>query len=290
MTRFNAATAEELQNLRDNLENVPLRTILIALAMLAASILIVKLVLLLVGRALKKTKLDSSQHRFVKAILRVLLYFCALMVIASYMGFDMTSLVALISVISLAVSLSVQNVLANVAGGMMVIGTKPFKKGEYVSVDGLEGTVDEIGVVYTKLHTIDNREVLIPNSKVSAATIENFSALGKRRLGVTVSAAYTCDPERVREALHRAVQRCGPLPGEPVVVEIQNFGDSAIAYDVALWIPASEFLARRWALRRYIWEEFRAAGVQMTYPHLNIHVQNGEPQAPEGPTVDHEQT
>ena len=276
MTRFSTATAEELQNLRENLENVSIRTILIALVMLAASVLIVKLVLLLVGRALKKTKLDSSQHRFVKAILRVLLYFCALMVIASYMGFDMTSLVALISVISLAVSLSVQNVLSNVAGGMMVIGTKPFKKGDYVSVDGLEGTVDEIGVVYTKLHTIHNREVLIPNSKVSAVTIENFSALGKRRLGVTVSAAYTCDPERVKEALHRAVLRTEPLPGEPVVVEIQDFGESAIAYDVALWIPASEFLGRRWALRKHIWEEFRAAGVQMTYPHLNVHFQSDE--------------
>lgn len=279
MIRFSTTTAEELSNLRDTLEDVPVRTILIALAMLAASILVVKLVLLLVGRALKKTKLDSSQHRFVKAILRVLLYFCALMAIASYVGVDVTSLVALISVISLAVSLSVQSVLSNVAGGMMVIGTKPFRKGDYVSVDGLEGSVDEIGVVYTTLHTIDNRKVLIPNSKVSAATIENFSALGKRRLAVTVSAAYDCDPERVMEALRRAVERTEPLAGEPVVTEIQDFGESAIAYDVALWIPASDFLGRRWALRRHIWEEFRAAGVRMTYPHLNVHVQGSEPQA-----------
>ena len=273
MIRY-SATAEELSNLRKTLEEIPVRTILIALIMLVASILIVKLVLLAVGKALKKTRLDSSQHHFIKAILRVLLYFCALMAIASYIGVDLTSLVALISVISLAVSLSVQNVLSNVAGGMMVIGTKPFRKGDYVSVDGLEGSVDEIGVVYTTLHTIDNRKVLIPNSKVCAATIENFSALGKRRLGVTVSAAYTCDPKQVREALHRAVQRCEPLPGEPVVVEIQDFGESAIAYDVALWIPASEFLVRRWALRRYIWEEFRASGVKMTYPHLNVHLED----------------
>ena len=68
-----------------------------------------------------------------------------------------------------------------------------------------------------------------------------------------------------------------------MVVEIQDFGESAISYDVALWIPASDFLGRRWALRRYIWEEFRAADVRMTYPHLNIHVQNDAPQASEGP-------
>lgn len=273
MRHFSQSTAvEELKNLGDLLREVPIRHALIALAMLAVSILVIQLLIRLVDRLLRKTRLDRSHHRFLETLLRIVLYFCVLMMIASFLGVDVSALVALISVFTLAISLSVQNVLSNVAGGMMVLGTKPFKQGDYVSVDGLEGTIDELGVVYTRLHTIDNRSVLIPNSKVAGATIENFSALGKRRLGLTVSAAYTSDPERVMAALHRAVDRCEPLSGEPVVVEIQDFGESAIAYDVALWIPASEFLKRRWAMRRYIWEEFRAAGVEMTYPHLNVHV------------------
>ena len=102
------------------------------------------------------------------------------------------------------------------------------------------------------------------------------SVKAAKRLGLTVSAAYSSEPERVMEALHRAVDRCQPLEGTPVVVEIQDFGDSAIAYDVALWIPASEFLSRRWRLRRCIWEEFREAGVEMTYPHLNVHLDHAE--------------
>ena len=268
--------AEELSNIHQTLQDLPLRTLLIAVAMLAGSVAAVQLVILLTDRVLKRTKLDLSVHRFIKAIVRVVLYFAALLMIASYLGIDVTSLVALLSVVSLAVTLSVQNALSNVAGGVMVMGTKPFKQGDYVSVDGLEGTVEEIGVVYTKLHTIDNRAVLIPNSKTASAVIENFSALGKRRLGVTVSAAYNSEPEQVMAALRRAVERCAPLEGEPVVVEIQDFGESAIAYDVALWIPASDFLGRRWALRRYIWEEFRAAGVEMTYPHLNVHLDDRE--------------
>ena len=269
--------AEELSNIHQTLQDLPLRTLLIAVAMLAGSIAAVQLVILLTDRVLKRTKLDLSVHRFIKAIVRVVLYFAALLMIASYLGIDVTSLVSLLSVVSLAVTLSVQNALSNVAGGVMVMGTKPFKQGDYVSVDGLEGTVEEIGVVYTKLHTIDNRAVLIPNSKTASAVIENFSALGKRRLGVTVSAAYSSEPEQVMAALRRAVERCAPLEGEPVVVEIQDFGESAIAYDVALWIPASDFLGRRWALRRYIWEEFRAAGVEMTYPHLNVHIDENKP-------------
>ena len=274
MVRFSTTTAEEWASLRKTLEELPVKTALIALAMLVVSVLLVKLVLLAVGKALKRTKLDSSQHRFIKAILRVLLYFCALMVIASYVGIDVTSLVALISVVSLAISLSVQSVLSNVAGGMMVIGTKPFKKGDYVSVDGLEGSVDEIGVVYTTLHTIDNRKVLIPNSKVSAATIENFSALGKRRLDLEVSASYDSDPERVLAALREAVARCKPLEGEEVAAEFQSFGDSAVCYHVHCWVPASRFVQTRFDLRRYVWEAFKANGVEMTYPHVNVHLKN----------------
>ena len=269
-----AQTAQDLTELRDTLHGLPVRTVLIALAILAGCIAAVHLIMLVADRLLKRTKLDTSVHRLIKALMRVVLYFAAILIVASYLGIDVTSLVALLSVVSLALSLAVQNALSNVAGGVMVMGTKPFKKGDYVSVDGLEGTVEEISMVYTRLHTIDNRAVLIPNSKVASVTIENFSVLGKRRLGLTVSAAYTSEPERVMEALHRAVERCRPLEGEPVVVEIQDFGDSAISYDVALWIPASEFLSRRWALRRYIWEEFRAAGVEMTYPHLNVHLQS----------------
>lgn len=281
MRHFSQSTAvEELKNLGDLLREVPIRHALIALAMLAVSILVIQLLIRLVDRLLRKTRLDRSHHRFLETLLRIVLYFCVLMMIASFLGVDVSSLVALISVFTLAISLSVQNVLSNVAGGMMVLGTKPFKQGDYVSVDGLEGTIDELGVVYTRLHTIDNRSVLIPNSKVAGATIENFSALGKRRLGLTVSAAYTSDPERVMAALHRAVDRCEPLPGEPVVVEIQDFGDSAIAYDVALWIPSTDFLGRRWRLRRLIWEEFKAAGVEMTYPHLNVHLDPPEAQSP----------
>ena len=278
--RHLSSAAEEISNIRDTLHGLPLRTVLLALAMLLGSIAAVHLIMLVVGRLLKRTKLDHSVHSFIKALLRVILYFAAILMVASYLGIDVTSLVALLSVVSLAVTLSVQNALSNVAGGVMVMGTKPFKQGDYVSIDGLEGTVEEIGVVYTKLHTIDNRAVMIPNSKTASATIENFSVLGKRRLGLTVSAAYTSEPERVMQALHKAVQRCDPLPGAPVVVEIQDFGESAIAYDVALWIPASDFLGRRWRLRRCIWEEFRNAGVEMTYPHLNVHLDNPKTEDP----------
>lgn len=274
MLRFSSATAEELSNIKNSLQNVTLRTGLIALAMLLLSVVIVRLVIRLVDRILKRTRLDGSLHNFIKVMIRILLYFAAILTIASYVGVDVTSLVALLSVVTLAISLSVQNVLSNLAGGVMVMGTKPFKKGNYVSIDGLTGVVDEIGMVYTKLHTIDNRAVMVPNSKVAAATVENYSAFDKRRLELDVSASYDAEPSRVLEALRAAVDRCQPLEGEEIRVAIQSFDDSAICYHIHFWIPSSCFIQTKFELNTAVWEEFRSHGVEMTYPHLNVHIQN----------------
>ena len=274
MLRYAGVKTEDLANVKASLEGLTLKQVLIAVAMLAASIAIVRVVTMLVGRALKRTKLDESVHRLIKTILRFLLYFVALLVIASYLGVDVTALVALLSVLTLAVSLSVQNALSNVAGGLMVMGTKPFKKGDYVSIDGMTGVVDEIAMVYTRLHTLDNRSVLIPNSKVAAATVENYSSYPKRRLELTVSASYNADPERVMQALRSAIECCEPLKGEEICVAIEDFGDSAIAYHVHFWVASSRLIEARFELRTRIWEAFRDAGVEMTYPHLNVHVKN----------------
>lgn len=274
MLRYAGVKTEDLANVKASLEGLTLKQVLIAVAMLAASIAIVRVVTMLVGRALKRTKLDESVHRLIKTILRFLLYFVALLVIASYLGVDVTALVALLSVLTLAVSLSVQNALSNVAGGLMVMGTKPFKKGDYVSIDGMTGVVDEIAMVYTKLHTVDNRSVLIPNSKVSSATVENYSSYPKRRLDLTVSASYDADPERVMQALRSAIECCEPLKGEEICVAIEDFGDSAIAYHLHFWIPSARVISTRFELRTHIWEAFRNSGIEMTYPHLNVHVKN----------------
>lgn len=274
MIRYGTVKTEDLANLKQSIEHVTLKNALIALAMLAAAIVIVRVVLTLVDRALKRTRLDVSMHRFIKTMLRFLLYFVTLLVIASYLGIDVTALVALLSVLTLAVSLSVQNALSNVAGGLLVMGTKPFKKGDFVSIDGVTGVVDEIAMVYTRLHTIDNRSVLIPNSKVSSATVENYSSYPKRRLDMTISASYDADPERVTRALRAAIERCKPLEGEEVCVAIEDFGDSAISYHLHCWVPSERLISARFELRTHVWEAFRAEKIEMTYPHLNVHLKN----------------
>ncbi len=264
--------AEELSDIQKTLSDLPLRTILTSLALLVICIVVVHLIVKVADRLMQRSKLDSSLYRFIRSLLRVLLYFVSILLVATSLGINVTSLVALFSVLSLAISLAVQNVLSNVAGGVMLTGAKPFREGDYIRLEDLEGTVDEVTMVYTKLHTIDNRKVMIPNRKVSDTTIVNFSARGKRRLELEISASYDSPPETAMAALRRAAERVGGLPEEPILVEFQDFGESAIVYHVCIWIDPKDYLDKRYLLRRRIWEEFQAAGVKMTYPHLNVHV------------------
>jgi len=265
-------STNELQELGNTLSKLELKTVLYSLALLVACLIAVKLILIVIRRVLQRTNLDSALYRFILSLLRIMLCFLTILIVASSLGINVTSLVALFSVVSLAISLSVQNVLSNVAGGLMLFGAKPFKKGDYVSIDGQEGVIDEVTMAYTKLCTLDNRRVLIPNSKVSDSLIQNFTELGKRRLELVVAASYDSAPERVMQALHNAVDELGRLPDEPVIVEFQEFGDSAISYHVCVYVASTEYIEKRYLLRRLVWQEFKKAGVQMTYPHLNVHL------------------
>ena len=271
MSRFD--TAQELTELHETVSALPLKTLIYALIMLVAGILVIHILIYLMGRLLRRTRLDSSLHSFIRSILRFVLYFVLLLMVAGYLGIDVTSLVALLSVVSLAISLSVQGVLSNVAGGAMVMASKPFKQGDYVSVDGLEGTVDEIGLIYTRLHTIDNRSVLIPNSKVSAATVENFSTLGKRRLELVVGASYDAAPETVMAALR---SMCSEIPGvleDPApVVLVENYGSSSIEYTVRAWCRHEDYWDVYYGINEAVPAAFEKAGVKMTYEHVNVHM------------------
>ena len=176
------AAVTDWDGLKSVLSGVRGTTLLTAVLLLVVGIVTVRIAMRLIRRAMLKSRLERGPVRFILSAIRFVLYFLVIVIVASYLGIDMSSFVALLSVVSLAVSLSVQSVLSNVAGGMMLIGSKPFRQGDFVAVDGEEATVDDIGVVYTRMHTVDNRRVLIPNSKLMDATLENYTALGKRRI------------------------------------------------------------------------------------------------------------
>ena len=178
-----------------------LANLLPAVIIVAVGILLIQLLSKTVNKILEKSKLEKAAHSLIRTAIRTVLYILLVLIVASGLGIDVTGVIALASVLTLAISLSVQNALTNVISGFMLLYTKPFSSGDFVEVAGRSGTVTEIGMAYTKLLTPDNKLVQIPNAAVVATDITNYSCTGTRRVDVTISASYNAPVDKVVAAL-----------------------------------------------------------------------------------------
>jgi small conductance mechanosensitive channel len=247
-------------------------SVLPAAILFAIGVLLIRIVLNIVTKFLEKSKLEKAAHKLIKTAMRVVLYGLLALIVASKLGIDVTGIVALASVLTLAISLSVQNALTNVISGFTLLYTKPFVSGDYVEVAGQSGSVNEIGLTYTKLTTPDNKVVSIPNSAVTSAQIVNYTVLGKRRVDVAVSASYDSPIQLVLETLREAGNVPTILDSEPVFAAVDSYGESAINYVLRVWSTADDYWTTLFDVNENIKKLFDEKGVTMTYPHLNVHL------------------
>lgn len=233
----------------------------------------VRLVTTLARRALNRTRLDGRIKDYVLRGLRFLLYTVTALIVAESLGIPASSLVALLSVFALAVSLAVQDVLSNVAGGLVLLFSKPFTLGDYIeSADG-EGTVYSIGLTHTVLDTYGGQRVMLPNSRLTAGKIVNYTARGVRRVDHAVSASYEDSTQAVRAACLKAVSRTPHvLEDPPPQVVVTAYGESAIEYHVRFWAPVDAYWDACNSSLEAIRDAFREDRVSMTYNHLNVHI------------------
>ena len=244
-----------------------------AILIAVGGILLIHLIMKLVTKALEKSKLEKAAHSLIKSVLKILLYGELLLIIASKLKIDMTGIIALTSVLTLAISLALQNALGNLISGFSLLYTKPFKSGDFVEIAGQSGTIQEIGLTYTKLITPDNKEICVPNSSVAAAQIINFTATGKRRADIEVSASYDAPVSVVLDALKEAAGAVPTVLTDPAVFTgVQEYGDNAIVYLLQVWSNTEDFLPTKYAVNRKIKDVFDREGIEMTYPHLNVHM------------------
>lgn len=252
--------------------NLLVSSIFPALIIAVVGILLIRVLLKAVHKLLEKSKLEKTAHGLIESALNVVSYVLLALIVASRLGIDVSGIVALASVLTLAVSLALQNILANVIGGFTLLYTKPFTSGDFVEVAGQSGTVQEISLAYTKLATGDNKIVSIPNSAVVAAQIVNYTVTGKRRVDVNVSASYDAPVEKVLEALREAGKVETALPEHAPFAAVKNYGESAIGYVLQVWSTADDYWTTLFALNERVKAVFDEKGIAMTYPHLNVHL------------------
>ena len=251
-----------------------LAVVLKAVIIAAIGLFVIRTVNKLLDKLLQKSKLEKAAHSLLKGLAKTVMSILLALIIASSLGVDVTGIVALASVLTLAVSLALQNMLANVIGGFTLLYTHPFSSGDFVEIAGQSGAVQEVGIAYTKLMTPDNKLISIPNSAVVAAQIVNYTASGCRRVDIDVSASYDAPTQLVIDTLVGTANASFVLtePEKPYAVLV-SYGESAINYTLRFWVKTDDYWAALFAVNQKIKSEFDAAGVQMSYPHLNVHIE-----------------
>ena len=253
--------------------NLTWESVLGALLTLLLCLVAQKLVMTLVRKLLDRPNIDSRVRRYTLSGIRTLLWVLTVLILADSLGIPVTSLVALLSVFSLAASLAVQSVLANIAGGIVIMLNKPFKEGDYIETSSGAGTVQDITLNYTYLATFDGQRVVVPNSTISADRVINYTVQGQRRAVIQVTASYDAPTETVRQACFRAIEQCGPILSDPAPeVLLSNYLDSSIEYTVRVWCKPEDYGSVYFPLLAKLRETFAEAGVEMTYNHLNVHL------------------
>lgn len=241
---------------------------------------VMKAIMAIIDRTMTRLKVEPTVHRFTRSCLKVLMWMITGLMVAGYLDLPINSLVTVLGVAGVALSLSLQGSLSNLAGGITVMVSRPFAAGDYVEAGGVSGTVEEIGLVYTKLKTVDNKLILIPNGEISGERIINYNKQDRRRVDLTFTVSYDARPERVKEIMREVIDAHPKawFTPEPFV-RTTALGESSVSYTLRVWCATADY----WDLYYDLLEQVRAAfdreGIELTYNHLNVHILSGKGKA-----------
>lgn len=218
-------------------------------------------------------KLDGTLKGFIRSAIKILMWIFTAIIVADALGIPTTSLVALVSVVGLALSLSVQNIVSNLFSGVTLLVTKPFVAGDFVDVAGKSGVIKSVGLFYTMMDTFDNMAISIPNSDVTASAVANYSTEALRRVDMHFSASYDDDTQAVKAAIMEAIAQDERIFTEPApFVALEAYKSSCIDYVVRIWCKNPDYWDVYFGMNERVRESFRKNGVQMSYEHMNVHL------------------
>ena len=265
--------AEFTEFLNTSIGGMSLGNIVSAVITLLICLLVVKTIMRLVERLLGKSKLDARIRKYIATGIKMVLYVLSTLIVVDSLGIPITSLVALLSVASLGITLAAEDILANLAGGLVILSAHPFNIGDFIEASGTSGTVEEISLNYTKLVTPDGLLVMLPNKNLADSQMINYTALGRRRVCQKVTASYDAPTETVKAACRQALDMTEKVLADPEpAVYLSNYGESSIEYTLFCWCDAADYWDVFFGLGENLRTAFADKGVEMTYDHLNVHI------------------
>jgi small conductance mechanosensitive channel len=251
--------------------------LIVALAIVFIGKLVASLVRDGVVKVMRLRGMDETIISFLGSLLYGTLFIIVIIAAISHLGFNTTSLVAIIGAAGLAIGLALQGSLSNFASGVLLIILKPFKSGDFIDVAGVTGIVEEIHVFSTKLRTGDNKTVIIPNGKITSSTITNFSTKPERRLDLVIGVSYDADLAKTKALLTKITNEHElVLKNKEVVIGVQELAESSVNFVVRPWVSSGDY----WPLHRDLLEKIKVAlddaGIEIPYPQLSLHLRKEE--------------
>ena len=248
-------------------------TILFAVLILVLGLLVTKLCLWLISKGMNKTKLEVTVKKFVSQVAKIILYVLLITIVLSILGIPSTSIITIIGTAGVAIGLALQDSLSNVAGGFMLMITKPFKIGDYIIVNGTEGTVSQISIIHTRLDSASNQAIFIPNGQAVNAVVVNNSNNETRRVDLTYSISYASDYRKAREIILEILKNNEMVLDDPApLVRMKEQGASAVVIAARPWCRTPDYWDVVFDTNEQVFDAFCENGIVIPFNQLEVHI------------------
>ncbi|WP_416900116.1 MAG: mechanosensitive ion channel family protein [Minwuia sp.] len=228
----------------------------------------------LAGKTMVKTgKVDAMLANFLSTLVRYAIIAVAVIAALDQFGVETTSFVAIIGAAGLAIGLALQGTLSNLAAGVMILIFRPFKQGQFIEAGGISGTIDDVSLFVTELHTADNIQILVPNGQLWNTAIRNYSHHPTRRLDLMLGIGYGDDIGKAIEALREMAQTEDRVLKDPApMIAVANLGESSVDLTIRLWCTAGDYWGLKWDFQRAMKEKMDEIGVEIPFPQRSVHM------------------
>ena len=242
-------------------------------ALVVVGLLLIKILVRILKKTLLKTSLDESMHVFIVNAIKIVLYILFIVVLLGYMKVPTAPLVTVLGAGSAAIALALKDSLGNIAGGILILANKPFKKDDVIEVAGMEGTVESIDLFVTTLKTYDNKVITVPNGTVTTSVIVNYSKEEFRRVDCVFGISYDSDIAKAKDVLLAVTESCPFILKEPEpVVGVREHLDSAVNLDLKAWCLTPDYAATKYFLTEQVKLAFDEANITIPYPRMDVRV------------------
>lgn len=225
-----------------------------------------------VGSLLKRRQIDPSLHGFIESLSSIVLKALLLISVASMIGVETTSFIAVIGAAGLAIGLALQGSLANFAGGVLILIFRPIRVGEWIEAQGVAGTVHSIQIFHTVLKSGDNKTIVVPNGSLSNSHITNFSREPRRRADINIGIDYSADIKLARQILLEIAEDERVLRDPEPVVHVVGLGDSSVNLSLRVWVATKDFWPVTFGFTERVKERFDEAGIGIPFPQRVVHL------------------